>query len=57
MTVEALIRTPYTGVATRGQPEPSRLGVRPYRGPEEVAMIKAIETRYKGYRFRQHGAG
>lgn len=38
---------------TRGQPEPSRLGRGLSEGRKGKAMtIKAIETRYKGYRFR-----
>lgn len=44
---------PHAGVATRGQPEPSRLGRGLSEGQKGQQMsIKAIETRYKGYRFR-----
>lgn len=45
--------THYAGVMTRGQPEPSRFGCGPSEGLKGQRMtIKAIETRYKGYRFR-----
>lgn len=44
--------THYSGVATRGQPEPSRFGCGPLRAKGQAMTIKAIETRYRGYRFR-----
>lgn len=46
------IHTHHSGVATRGQPEPSRFGCGPFEGQGKAMTIKAIETRYKGYRFR-----